>query len=128
MMSDKPASEHEIETYKSLVQISNEGYKLLLAINGGGMLALLTFAGQMIINEKDISCFALSFYYFTGGIVGCALAMFSGYQTQLSVFNNKKPLAQRWLNIATVLFLTSILMFCIGCVVAANIFQTMQSL
>jgi hypothetical protein len=39
--------EHEIETYKSIIQIAVEALKLLALFNGGGAIALVTYMTQI---------------------------------------------------------------------------------
>jgi len=47
MSSPQIQKEHAIETYKSLVQISVEGIKLLALLNGDAAVALLAYLGNL---------------------------------------------------------------------------------
>lgn len=46
-MASNFQDEHSIETYKSLVQISIAGLKLLALFNGGAAVALLAYLGNI---------------------------------------------------------------------------------
>lgn len=44
--------EHALETYKSLIQTSVEGMKLLTLLNGGAAVALLAYLGNVAPHGK----------------------------------------------------------------------------
>lgn len=39
--------QHAVETYKSLIAISTEGFRALQLLNGGAIVALLTYLGHL---------------------------------------------------------------------------------
>ncbi len=86
-MTSDPLSEHRIETYKSLIQISVEGFRLLALLNGGAAVALLAYLGNIAAKGMPgpdvrwpLACFLL-------GLVLCGLSFFGSYYTQLKLFN-----------------------------------------
>lgn len=74
-----------IETYKSLIYLSAEGYKALLLLNGGGALAVLTFIGAHIgqINR----CVVFPMACFLLGLVFIAVTYFYSYNVQLGIYH-----------------------------------------
>jgi len=61
--------ETSIETYKSLISISTEGIKFCGLINGGAVIAILTFIGSMatqgnlkLLNINKICNLTVIFY------------------------------------------------------------------
>ena len=56
--------EHAIETYKSMISISVEGMKALQLINGGAVVALLAYLGQ-VSNRAQLA-----------GQIGCPVFLF----------------------------------------------------
>ena len=65
MNSPQIQKEHAIETYKSLVQISVEGMKLLALLNGGAVVALLAYLGNLsgkTLVMPDMRC-SMAFFW-----------------------------------------------------------------
>jgi len=80
--------EHAIETYKSLINISTEAFKALQLLNGGAVVALLAYLGQMAPTHPKILTYAkgpLSF--FVAGLVAGTFVYITSYLTQLSLHN-----------------------------------------
>lgn len=86
-MSDTKA----IETFKSMVGFATEGLKALLLVNGGAVVALLTFIG----NSKAIAPSAHLFIWpvaaFLLGLALCVAAFCSAYATQYYLYNEQFP-------------------------------------
>lgn len=84
-MSDAKA----IETFKSMVGLATEGLKALLLVNGGAVVALLTFVG----NSKSIPArsFALPALMFVLGLIFCVGAFCTAYATQYRLYNEQFP-------------------------------------
>jgi len=64
---------HEEETYKSLIVNGNNAIKYVLLINGGAVIALLTFLGNLLKDEKvdinmgyPLACFLMGIFF--GGL------------------------------------------------------------
>lgn len=118
--------QHNIETYKSLIAISTEGYKLLLVLNGGALVSIMTMLGQLLAKDKNLPNLIFSLYAFIGGLIACGLAMFFGYMTQLLVFNEENNCADIYLKIAIFSYLASLTLFGIGCYSAIQTLQTVH--
>jgi|GEM_PF-925797 len=84
-------SQHTIETYKSMIQIAIEGFKLITLINGGAAVAILAYLGNIAskrdgaIKLPDMTCAISSFSL---GVLCCAMGIICGYMTQLALFND----------------------------------------
>lgn len=46
------SEQHAAETYRSLIAVSVEGFKTLLLINGGAVVAILAYLGQSANGSK----------------------------------------------------------------------------
>ena len=80
-------TEHWLETYKSLVTLSIEGFKFSALINGGAAVALLAYLGNVsgkITLLPDMRCPMLAFLV---GLALCGFAMLSAYLSQLKLLN-----------------------------------------
>lgn len=113
---------HRIETYKSMISISTEGFKYLALLNGGaaaGMLATidkLRVAIEHFALQKALLCFV-------AGLVLNGFAIAASYLTQLAVYNESISVLRRglhrWLvNIAVLLYVLSLTAFCSGAMTA----------
>lgn len=79
--------EHAVETYKSLIQISVEGMKLLALLNGGAAVALLAYLGNVASKCGPVPDMRFSMIYFLAGLVLCGLCFVTSYLTQLALYN-----------------------------------------
>jgi len=122
---------HSIETYKSLIQLSIEGLKILLILNGGAAVALLAYLGNIAGKVELLPDMRLPMMGFIVGLVSCALAFLTTYLTQLSLFNEPTGTDairffsrhQVWLWISIALALISISAFAIGSFTSARSFR-----
>lgn len=64
MDSKDTADTKHIETYKSLIYLSAEGYRALLLLNGGGALAVLTFIGAHLGQISRYVIFPMACFLF----------------------------------------------------------------
>ncbi|WP_050466330.1 hypothetical protein [Herbaspirillum chlorophenolicum] len=122
-MADNFNEVHKAETYKSMITISIEVFKLLVLINGGAAAGMVT-AMKSILEVIDHTAFQRSLSMFILGLVGAAVAIFASWITQNILHNENMgamkprthitPLA--WAIGASILSLVS---FCIGAGVAA---------
>ena len=107
---------HAIETYKSLISISTEAFKALQYLNGGAVIALLSyFANKTPIAPKLLSTVTYSLSYFTFGLLTGTLVYASSYMTQFALHNENKGLKFRWGKHQTWLFIS--LFLCISSIV-----------
>ena len=126
-MASNFQDEHSIETYKSLVQISIAGLKLLALFNGGAAVALLAYLGNIAgkgVAAPDVR-FPMGCYLL--GLVLCGLAFLSGYLTQLRLYNESIGGGgsgvlrhEVWLYLAIVLAFLSLAAFAVGSYSAAQ--------
>ena len=80
-------TEHWIETYKSLITLSVECFKFLALINGGAIVALLTYTGNISNKSNQIVDVSYPMHWFLVGLILCGISMLFGYLTQLKLFN-----------------------------------------
>lgn len=120
------SNQHAIETYKSLVQISVAGLKLLALLNGGAAVALLAYLGNVAGKGVAAPDVRFSMASYLAGLVLCGLAFAASYLTQLSLYNEsvgERRSAvgphQLWLWLAMTLALVSLAAFAIGSYSAA---------
>ena len=87
-MPPEPSEEwHRQETYRSLIQISVEGFKLLVLLNGGAAVALLAYLGNVTAKGAAVRDFHAPMVLFVTGLAFCGLALISSYLTQLALFS-----------------------------------------
>ena len=115
-----------VEIIKSLVEISNSGIKTLALLNGGGVIAVLTYLGRSNAPRELATLYVvLSISAFVLGLVFCAFAYFTSHGTQLALYNeaiqnlinpvhNLIEHHRTWLVWARLLCVLSILMFLVG--------------
>lgn len=114
--------EHAIETYKSLINISVVGMKMLLILNGGAAVALLAYLGNVVGKGQTAPDMRLPMGFFLGGLVCCSFTMLFSYLTQLRLYNESRGRSSGsvlsrhtfWLNFAIFTALLSIVAFAFG--------------
>jgi hypothetical protein len=117
--------EYKNETYKSLIQISLEGFKYLALINGGASVALVTYLTQAAPNARlDVTS---PMACFLAGLVFCGLSFFFAYATQLALFEQAekldRPLPYKpTIRGAVLCSALSLFMFTAGCWLAVRVF------
>jgi hypothetical protein len=79
--------EHAIETYKSLIQVSVEGMKLLALLNGGAAVALLAYLGNVAGKSLPPPDMRLPMAFFLVGLVLSGVGFFGSYFTQLRLYD-----------------------------------------
>lgn len=112
------AHEHAIETFKSLVTLATEGLKTLVLINGGAVVALLAYLGQ-VHGDSDLGHrVAWPMILFATGLVAAGTAFGTAYMTQLHLYQESVHDIQeghvRWLRVTILLAFLSIFSFVIG--------------
>ena len=114
---------HSQETYKSLMLFGNNAVKFVLLVNGGAIIALLTFLGNFLKNNQVTVDMAWPMGCFLLGIVVGGFANITAYLTQLALYNEGigNELDRNhttWLNWSLVLVCIGILLFGVGSVLA----------
>lgn len=112
--------EQWLETYKSLITLSIEGFKFSALANGGSAVALLAYLGNVAgknVQTPDMRCPMLAFLI---GLTTCGLSMLFAYLTQLKLLDEigrseKSPITYAWLLWGAIfLFASSIVAFGVG--------------
>jgi|JI8StandDraft_1071087.scaffolds.fasta_scaffold154596_2 hypothetical protein len=119
-MSDKLADDHWLETYKSLILLSVEGFKFCALINGGAAVAILAYLGNIVGKGAAAPDMRYAMAFFLGGLGACGLAMLFAYLTQLELLNERAEMSRsggghgRYLYASMVLVLCSLISFSLG--------------
>ena len=87
MMQKEVDMQKHVETYKSLISISVELYKALLLLNGGGIIALLTYIGSNHSARTMGAALSSSIYIFICGITLVPISFALSYGVQLGIYN-----------------------------------------
>lgn len=126
-MSNDPQHDDWLETYKSLITLSTEGFKFCALANGGAAVAILAYLGNVVgkgFAPPDMSC---PMAIFLAGLVLCGAAMLFAYFNQLSRLNRlsrREDPSKDWrLCVAIVLFISSLSAFSFGSWKAVAAFQ-----
>ena len=77
-------NEHAPETYKSLISISTEALKAFQWLNGGAVVAMLTYVGH---HSELATAAEYPLAWFVGGLVAASAAFITSYLTQLALYN-----------------------------------------
>ncbi|MFM0405307.1 hypothetical protein [Paraburkholderia dipogonis] len=85
-MSEKFADDHKIETYKSMISISVEAFKLLALLNGGAVAGIIA-AYEKVRAAVDPGSLKLAICLFVAGLITDGCAFVSSYLTQNVLFN-----------------------------------------
>ncbi len=114
---------HQQETYKSLMLYGNNAVKFVLLVNGGAVIALLTFLGNLVNNDSVSIDMAWPMGCFLAGIVFGGIANLAAYMTQLSLYNEGIGNFLRrghtfWLYSSLALVFIGILLFGAGAIMA----------
>ena len=121
-------SEHAAENYKSMINISIEAMKSLLLVNGGAVIAILSYLSA--IKEPNLATNAkMPLGFFVTGVVLSVLTFVFSYLTQYALFNEevraleyKGQKHQTYLKIAFVFLIICLLSFIGGCISSICLF------
>jgi hypothetical protein len=81
------SQEHALETYRSLLLFGLEALKAMLLLNGGAIVAMLAYLGQVPTRADLARNARLPFTLFVLGIVCAMLALLFAYLTQHALLN-----------------------------------------
>lgn len=111
--------EHWLETYRSLITISLEGFRYLALVNGGAIVALLAYLGDVQSNSSPVPGLRWAMGGFLVGLACWGGALLFSYITQLRVLNRRSHSIS--LYCAIVFYVASLKAFCVGawCAVVA---------
>ena len=71
--------EHSIETYKSLISIAQFGLRFVLIINGGAMVAVLAFIGDISSSAGVLPDVGQALTWYVLGIAAGGAALATSY-------------------------------------------------
>ena len=94
-------------------KFAHEGIKVLLTLNGGAAIALLTFAGHAS-SPLGITRVGYALLAFGAGALSAAVTFLTAYLTQLEYGNDKWTKATFWHNASYFVISGSIASFVIG--------------
>ena len=123
-------TDHWIETYKSLITISTEAFKFSALINGGAVIAILAYLGN-VTGKSSAPDMRGAILPFLVGLVLCGVGWCASYLTQYTLFNEERPNGPRlpaqshkkFLWAAAILYLCSLVAFCVGSLEAVSSFK-----
>ena len=83
-MADDFDTQHKVEAYKSMINISIEAFKYLALLDGGGVITLLNF---VLNSKKSVSGLPiiLPTALFAAGLLLCGISMMSAYGMAMKV-------------------------------------------
>ncbi len=128
-MAREQPNQYWIETYKSLITLSVEGFKFAILANGGAAVALLAYLGNVAGKGVITPDMRFAMAAFLLGIVFCGISMLCAYLTQLQLLNEfitteLSKHSHKWLlRIAIISFLISIVSFGVGSMCAVVMFN-----
>ncbi len=128
--------EHKIETYKSLISISTEGFKALQYLNGGAVFAVLTYLGSLKSpNVEALSYAKCPLTFFILGLVCATCVYLTSYATQFALYNENVNQSsyvgakhQVWLGISYALCIFSLILFSLGTMTALEALTRITSI
>ena len=89
-MASERSNQHWIETYKSLITLSIEGFKFAALANGGAAVALLAYLGNVTGKGVCAPDMRWAMAAFLVGLIACGCSMLFGYLTQLKLLNESR--------------------------------------
>ncbi|MBA3582757.1 MAG: hypothetical protein H0W44_09930 [Gammaproteobacteria bacterium] len=126
-MSESNQSWHALETYKSLITYGHAVLRYVFIINGGAIIAILTFIGDMVskADGEHVPDMRQPLIFFILGLLVSGIALCLAYWTQLTIYSqlvNKKdsPVHVYWFNGLVVCVGLGIIFFGIGSFVAIS--------
>lgn len=84
-MSGNFADDQKLETYKSMISISVEGFKMLALLNGGAAAGILA-AFDKIRNSIEPVHLKYGVFWFVLGLISVGCTFFGSYFTQFKLF------------------------------------------
>jgi len=119
--------EHAVETFKSIQVISLAGLKLLALFNGGAVVALLAYLGNIAGKSIVVPDMRLPMRLYLLGLVACGLAFLAGYVTQSILYRESMGWTSRGRHVISqvagiLLALLSLLSFAVASYEAASRF------
>jgi len=118
MSNQEPEIEFNQETYRSMIQIGTMMIKFCGTVNGGALLALLTFIGNAIKNGQQLDM-TFPFILYASGLTCAGFATMTTYIIQKTLYEGSDSV---WVYKFTWVFLIlSIACFLVASILAAMI-------
>jgi hypothetical protein len=121
-------NEHTIETYKSMIGISAEALKTLQVLNGGAIVALLAYLGQVPAKPCQVARIAFPLALFVVDLLCGTFGFLFSYFTQFALYNESLGRSglfgsshQRWLWATVVVALLSLAGFAWGAFASVSV-------
>ena len=134
--SEAPSTDswHLRETYKSMIAISVSCMKILVLVNGGAAVAVLTYLGNLTAHMTTAPQIYIvpAILWYCGGLMAAVVAFILSYLVQLQLYSEERALhngqtvrrKHQWLLwAAIVLCIFSATAFATGCIRAALAFN-----
>jgi len=99
--------EHWLETYKSLIFISIEGFKFSALANGGAAVALLTYLGNVAGKSAPVPDMRYPMTSYIAGLFCVGIAMLSAYSAQYTLLEKGGAAEHRMVMHPRLLFLAA---------------------
>jgi len=116
-----------LETYKSLISLSTEGFKFCALANGGAAVAILAYLGNVAGKNGAVPDMRCAMASFLAGLFFCGVALLFAYLTQLTRLNrlsqHKDPSKDWRLLVAIFLAASSLIAFACGSLFAVVSFK-----
>jgi len=122
-------NDHTFETYKSMISISIEGIKSLVLLNGGAIIAMIGYLGQITNRAQQASKASCPLACFVFGLSLACLCFFGSYFTQFALFNesnNRKPSQShmKFFIITSICAIASLIAFSVGAFWSIKVFAS----
>jgi hypothetical protein len=124
--------DHRLETYRSMIAIALEAMKCVVLLNGGAVVALLAFLGQVASRGQQVPNAAHPVGFFVVGLTAGCLTFFTSYFTQFSLLNQSYDRETKlfrhmpWLWVTVVLGVAGIVSFAIGAYSSLGVFYLIK--
>lgn len=114
---------HKTETYKSMISISVEIFKLLVLINGGAAAGVIA-ASNTLLRIMPVEAYRGAILFFVVGLVCAVLAVFFSWFNQNALHGEnigESPHGShlKFMNLAIIFCFASLISFALGATVAA---------
>lgn len=119
---------HAQETYKSLMGYGHTMLRFVFVANGGAIVAILTFLGDLMARGSEVPSMRLPVAIFVVGLVLGGVGDFLAYMTQLSLFGEHLSDVdatgwkshQPWLRSTIFVILLGVAAFAAGALIAVS--------
>ena len=116
---------HEEKTYEGLISLGQDSLKMGFLLNGGGIIAILTFVGNILKSGSSPYDMSTPLSILVVGIICNGSAVVCGYIMQLRLFEETQDRRDnsshyRLLNTAVILVVLSLLCFSAGSYLAVD--------